>query len=83
MLDDATANVDEHTDKIIQQTIKEKFSTCTVLTIAHRMNTILGFDKLAVLEDGKCIEFDAPELLLNDEESHFYSMSKSFYDFDK
>ena len=79
MLDEATANVDEQTDKIIQQTLREKFGTCTMLTIAHRINTILDYDKVAVVENGQCVEFDSPKELLKDEESQFSKMYKAFY----
>ncbi|XP_052217717.1 ATP-binding cassette sub-family C member 4-like isoform X4 [Dreissena polymorpha] len=64
MIDEATANVDPRTDGLIQQTIREKFRKCTVLTIAHRLHTIMDSDRLLVLHDGEIEEFDAPHLLL-------------------
>lgn len=56
ILDEATANVDMATDAFIQSTIKEKFNDCTIITIAHRLNTIADYDKIFVLEEGKVLE---------------------------
>ena len=64
IMDEATANVDYKTDRLIQQVIRQKFSDCTVLTIAHRVNTIIDYDKVLVLDDGCVVEFDKPEALL-------------------
>ena len=65
VLDEATANVDMVTDELIQKTIKSNFSHCTVLTIAHRLNTIIDMDKVLVLDAGKVMEFDSPHVLLS------------------
>ena len=76
ILDEATASVDLDTDDLIQATIREEFSDCTVLTIAHRLNTILDSNRIMVLSDGKIIEFEPPDALMNNSESHFYKMVK-------
>ncbi|XP_077296379.1 multidrug resistance-associated protein 1-like [Arctopsyche grandis] len=76
ILDEATAAVDVETDDLIQQTIRTEFASCTVLTIAHRLNTIMDSDKIMVLDKGKLVEFDSPTSLLQDEDSVFYSLAK-------
>ncbi|KAF5303186.1 hypothetical protein FQA39_LY10099 [Lamprigera yunnana] len=73
-LDEATANVDQQTDTLIQETIRKKFYDCTVLTIAHRLHTIIDSDKVLVMDAGNIIEFDSPYTLLSNENSVFYSM---------
>uniref|UniRef100_A0A8C2I0H9 Uncharacterized protein n=1 Tax=Cyprinus carpio TaxID=7962 RepID=A0A8C2I0H9_CYPCA len=76
ILDEATAAVDLETDDLIQNTIRTEFSHCTVLTIAHRLNTILDSSRVMVLDSGKIVEFDSPSVLLNNQQGHFYSMAK-------
>jgi ABC-type multidrug transport system fused ATPase/permease subunit len=74
LMDEATASVDMETDELIQKTIREKFKDMTVLTIAHRINTILDASRVMVLERGLIAEFDTPETLANDTSSIFYSL---------
>ncbi|XP_060873079.1 ATP-binding cassette sub-family C member 4-like isoform X2 [Metopolophium dirhodum] len=74
VLDEATANVDPQTDALIQMTIRSKFRTCTVLTIAHRLNTVMDSDKVLVMDKGKMVEFDHPHNLLQNKEGVFYKM---------
>ncbi|GFU28737.1 multidrug resistance-associated protein 1, partial [Nephila pilipes] len=76
ILDEATAAVDVETDELIQSTIRTQFNECTVLTIAHRLNTIMDYDKVIVLSKGEIVEMDKPENLLKKEDSIFYSMAK-------
>ncbi|XP_069726657.1 multidrug resistance-associated protein 1 isoform X2 [Phaenicophaeus curvirostris] len=75
VLDEATAAVDLETDKLIQSTIKSQFEECTVLTIAHRLNTIMDYTRVLVLERGEVVECGTPEHLLQ-EKGIFYSMAK-------
>uniref|UniRef100_A0A672ZSZ0 Cystic fibrosis transmembrane conductance regulator n=1 Tax=Sphaeramia orbicularis TaxID=375764 RepID=A0A672ZSZ0_9TELE len=74
IIDEATANVDPRTDELIQRTIREKFSECTVLTIAHRLNTIIDSDRILVLDAGRIHAYDEPYTLLQDEDGIFYKM---------
>ncbi|CAG9833829.1 unnamed protein product [Diabrotica balteata] len=74
MLDEATANVDPQTDALIQKTIRKKFSDCTVITVAHRLNTIMDSDKVLVMDAGQISEFDHPHLLLQKKNGVFYNM---------
>ncbi|XP_054155704.1 multidrug resistance-associated protein 1-like [Oppia nitens] len=76
ILDEATAAVDVETDSLIQQTIRQEFKSCTVLTIAHRINTILDYNRVLVLSDGRVAEFDSPDQLLDDRTTIFYSLAK-------
>ncbi|CAH2068680.1 unnamed protein product, partial [Iphiclides podalirius] len=64
VLDEATANVDPQTDTLIQTTIRNKFAECTVLTIAHRLHTVMDSDKVLVMDAGQLVEFEHPHVLL-------------------
>ena len=64
IMDEATANVDFKTDHLIQEVIRHKFKDSTVLTIAHRVNTIMDYDKVLVLDGGRVVEFDNPDVLI-------------------
>ena len=76
VLDEATAAVDMETDDLIQETIRKEFKDCTIVTIAHRLNTIIDYDRILVMNQGEIAEFDSPQALLNDNKSIFYSMAK-------
>ncbi|CAG5132940.1 unnamed protein product, partial [Candidula unifasciata] len=76
ILDEATAAVDLETDFLLQNTIREAFKDCTVLTVAHRLQTVIDYDRILVLSNGEIIEFDTPEKLLADKTGLFYSMAK-------
>nr|XP_045598881.1 multidrug resistance-associated protein 1-like [Procambarus clarkii] len=76
VLDEATAAIDLDTDDFIQTTIRSQFADCTVLTIAHRLKTILDYDRVLVLEEGGVAEFDSPDNLLADHNSIFSSLAR-------
>lgn len=75
VMDEATASIDYATDSKIQETIREM--TGTVITIAHRLQTIVDYDKVLVLDKGEVAEYDHPWELINDEEGTFRSMCES------
>ncbi|XP_048141042.1 ABC transporter C family member 12-like isoform X2 [Rhodamnia argentea] len=77
VLDEATAAVDVSTDSLIQKAIREEFNYCTMLIIAHRLNTIIDTDQILVLDSGHVAEHDTPENLLSNEASAFSKMIQS------
>lgn len=74
VMDEATASIDNSTDALIQEMIRENFNNSTILTIAHRLNTIMDSDRVLVLDDGRVAEFDTPKNLLANSHSIFYGM---------
>ncbi|CAH1738394.1 unnamed protein product, partial [Aphis gossypii] len=74
VLDEATANVDAQTDSLIQNTIRNKFHECTVLTIAHRLNTVMDSDKILVMNAGTIVEFDHPYILLKNKDGYLHKI---------
>ena len=77
VMDEATANVDFETDCLIQEVIRTKFKNCTVLTIAHRLKTVIDYDKILVLDQGQAVEFDSPRVLLAKGDGVFAQLVKS------
>ncbi|XP_075279640.1 ATP-binding cassette sub-family C member 2 [Opisthocomus hoazin] len=75
ILDEATAAVDLETDHLIQTTIRSEFADCTVLTIAHRLHTIMDSSRVMVLQAGRIVEYDSPEELLK-KQGVFSAMAK-------
>lgn len=76
VLDEATAAVDVETDDLIQKTIRKEFKDRTILTIAHRIKTVMDSDKILVLEKGRVQEFESPKTLLTRKESLFYQLAE-------
>nr|XP_015925337.2 multidrug resistance-associated protein 1 isoform X1 [Parasteatoda tepidariorum] len=76
ILDEATASVDMETDNLIQNTIRTAFADYTVITIAHRINTVLDYDKIIVMENGMILEIGSPLQLQQNKESRFYDLCK-------
>lgn len=74
VLDEATSNMDAKTDKMLNEVVKEIFSDCTILTIAHRLHTIMECDKVIVLDSGKLVELGSPKVLRYEKGSRFYKM---------
>lgn len=74
VLDEATASVDTATDNLIQKTIREETNRCTVITVAHRIPTVIDNDLVLVLGEGKVLEYDSPAQLLADSSSAFSSL---------
>uniref|UniRef100_A0AAX7T614 ATP-binding cassette, sub-family C (CFTR/MRP), member 3 n=1 Tax=Astatotilapia calliptera TaxID=8154 RepID=A0AAX7T614_ASTCA len=75
ILDEATAAIDLETDDLIQSTIRTQFEDCTVFTIAHRLNTIMDYTRVLVLDKGRIAEFDTPTNLIS-KRGIFYGMAK-------
>ncbi|XP_018418340.1 PREDICTED: multidrug resistance-associated protein 5-like [Nanorana parkeri] len=75
LLDEATAAIDNETDVLIQKTISDAFCECTVLIIAHRLNTVFHCDRIMVMDHGEIVEFDKPSVLLSNEQSIFHAMA--------
>ena len=66
VLDEATASVDGETDKFIQKMLRTRFKGSTLLTIAHRLNTIMDYDDILVIDQGRAAEFGSPDQLLRE-----------------
>ncbi|XP_006820965.2 ATP-binding cassette sub-family C member 9-like [Saccoglossus kowalevskii] len=76
IMDEATASIDMQTDAILQTVVATSFNSVTVITVAHRVATIMDSDTILVLSDGKIVEYDTPANLLQDEDSIFSSLVK-------
>ncbi|XP_023751707.1 ABC transporter C family member 8 isoform X1 [Lactuca sativa] len=79
VLDEATASIDSATDAILQKIIREEFSSCTVITVAHRVPTVIDSDKVMLLSFGKMVEYDEPSKLLETTESFFSKLVAEYW----
>uniref|UniRef100_A0A0E0HAQ9 ABC transporter C family member 13 n=1 Tax=Oryza nivara TaxID=4536 RepID=A0A0E0HAQ9_ORYNI len=79
VLDEATASIDSATDAVLQRVIKQEFSGCTVITIAHRVPTVTDSDMVMVLSYGKLIEYDRPSRLMENEDSAFCKLVAEYW----
>lgn len=77
VMDEATASVDYATDELIGKTIRQEFAQSTILTIAHRLRTVIDYDRVMLLDQGRIAEFDRPGVLLRDSKSKFYALCKA------
>ena len=78
VMDEATANIDMTTEEKIQKALEYALENSTVITVAHRIKTIIHYDKILVLNNGEIVEYDSPTNLIKDEKSLFYQLySKS------
>ena len=73
-IDEATASVDPITNMQIQDTLRHQFHESTVLNIAHRIDTVMEYDRVMVMSEGKVMEFGLPQVLLEDCNSMFYHL---------
>ncbi|EGO03880.1 hypothetical protein SERLA73DRAFT_84054 [Serpula lacrymans var. lacrymans S7.3] len=77
VMDEATASVDYATDELISKTIRHEFASSTILTIAHRLRTVIDYDRVMLLDEGRIVEFDRPGTLLADSSSGFHGLCKA------
>ncbi len=78
LIDEATSSIDNVTEEVILQSIHDNFKDCTMITIAHRLKTIIGSDKILFMDNGRAVEFDSPQTLLNNKNGHFYKLWKEY-----
>ncbi|KAK2966470.1 hypothetical protein RJ640_018999 [Escallonia rubra] len=79
VLDEATASIDNTTDSIIQKTLRTEFADCTVITVAHRIPTVMDCTMVLAISDGKLVEYDEPMKLLDQEGSLFGQLVKEYW----
>jgi ABC-type multidrug transport system fused ATPase/permease subunit len=77
IFDESTSAMDQDSDTQVQQVIKEYFQDSTVISIAHRLNTIIQYDRVLVLDQGNVMDFDSPRALLLKQDSIFTQMAQA------
>jgi len=70
-MDEASASLDFETDQKIRRFVEEELANCTVITIAHRLNTVMNSHRIMVLDAGRVVEFDSPQALCSNPSSYF------------
>ncbi|CAG8540389.1 15319_t:CDS:10 [Funneliformis mosseae] len=83
LMDEATASIDFDMDEKIQNMIRTEFTDCTIICIAHRLRTVIDYDRILVLDQGNIMEFDSPHNLVINHESLFYKMCQNSGEFDQ
>jgi ABC-type multidrug transport system fused ATPase/permease subunit len=81
VLDEATASIDNATDAVLQKTIRTEFKYCTVITVAHRIPTVMDCDMVLAMSDGKVVEYDKPMNLMETEGSLFRELVKEYWSY--
>ncbi|CAN4087645.1 unnamed protein product [Withania somnifera] len=79
VLDEATASIDNATDMILQKTIRTEFANSTVITVAHRIPTVMECTMVLAISDGKLVEYDEPMKLMKIESSLFGQLVKEYW----
>ncbi|XAR70217.1 Xenobiotic-transporting ATPase [Bertholletia excelsa] len=79
VLDEATASIDNATDHVIQKIIRKEFEDCTVITVAHRIPTVMDSTKVLVMSDGQVVEYDEPMRLTGREDSLFRQLVREYW----
>lgn len=80
VMDEATSSIDQRTDNLIQESIREAFGRdfTTLLVIAHRISTVIDFDRILVLDEGRLVEFGSPQELIQREGGHFRALFEEY-----
>ncbi|KAM0894855.1 hypothetical protein ACQ4PT_024288 [Festuca glaucescens] len=81
VLDEATASIDNATDAVLQKTIRTEFKYCTVITVAHRIPTVMDCDMVLAMSDGRAVEYDKPTKLMETEGSLFRELVKEYWSY--
>lgn len=80
LVDEATSSIDNVTEEAILEAIRQNFQDCTMITIAHRLKTVINSDKILFMDQGRVMEFDTPKNLLSNKKGHFYGLWKEYED---
>ncbi|CAM0912870.1 unnamed protein product [Alopecurus aequalis] len=81
VLDEATASIDNSTDAVLQKTIRTEFKHCTVITVAHRIPTVMDCDMVLAMSDGRAVEYDKPKKLMETEGSLFRDLVNEYWSY--